>query len=64
MAENTEEQLQEVTRQVNRVHEKLAVSGETSQDSSQDVELLVYVQFLFVKLTLQNNISSHIFPSS
>ena len=46
MAENTEEQLQEVTRQVNRVHEKLAVSGEISQDSSQDVELLVHVQFV------------------
>ena len=47
MAENTDEQLQEVTRQVNRIHEKLAVSGETSQDSSQDIELFTF-SFVFV----------------
>ena len=59
MAENTDEQMQEVTRQVNRIHEKLAVSGETSQDSSQDIELFIFSFVSFVKLT-QNNIQSYI----
>ena len=59
MAENTDEQMQEVTRQVNRIHEKLAVSGETSQDSSQDIELFTFSFVSFIKLT-QNNIQSYI----
>ena len=58
MAENTDEQMQEVTRQVNRIHEKLAVSEETSQDSSQDIELFTFSFVSFIKLT-QNNIQSY-----